>query len=158
MECAHDSVHTEMLEAFPELRPAHERFLADWGQGDPPGEYLHLNILDKFIELCLLRHSSPQRDALLSRAFDFIERLVASQDPDTQDLGYVGVLEWRAGWWYFRAREFLGSASRTQLDQHDSHWRSSAEASRGVVPPGDERSARHADPWGVEQIVEGPAA
>jgi hypothetical protein len=154
VERAYDSVHTKMLEAFPELRPAHERFLADWALGEPPGEYIHLDLLDKMIELCLLRQPSPKRDALLSRAFAFIEQLVASPDSDIRDLGYVGVLESRAGWWYFRARDFFGSASSAQLDQYDPDWRSSAEISHGVVPPNDARDARRSDPWGVEQIVD----
>ena len=161
-EREYDSVHTKMLEAFPELSSAHDRFLEDWGLGDPPGEYLHLSLLDKLIELALLRGPSERRNALLSRAFDFIERLVASPDSDIRNLGYVGVLESRAGWWYFRSLDFLGRSSCAQLDRYDSSWRSSAVTSHGVVPPGDARSARHADPWGVEQVVEhligGPAA
>jgi hypothetical protein len=162
VERAYDSVHTRMLDAFPELRPAHDRFLADWVLNEPPGQYLHLDLLDTLIELLLLRQPSPQRDAVLARAFEFVEQLVTSPDSDIRDLAYVGVLEWRADWWYFRAREFLGNSSRAQLDQYDPRWRAAAEASLGVVPPSDARDARHADPWGVEQIAErllgGPAA
>ena len=151
-----------MLGAFPELRPAHERFLADWGLGEAPGEYVHLDLLDTLIELSLLKQASPARDALLARAFDFIEGLLGSPESEVRNLGYVGILESRAPWWYFRAFRFLGSASRSALDQHALDWRSSAEASHGVVPPSEEREAERADPWGVREIVDsllgGPAA
>ncbi len=153
-ERAYDSVHIEMLAAFPELSTAHARFLADWRLSEPPGQYIHLDLLNTLIELTLLRRPSAARDALLSRAFAFVEDLVKSPDADVRDLGYIGVLEWRAGWWHFRVGPFLGSSSRTELDRRDPTWRETANASHGVIPTSDVELALRSDPWGVEQVIE----
>ena len=142
-----------MLQAVPELRPAHDRFLQDWGPGDPPGQYIHLDVLNALIDLLLLESPRTARDNLLGRTFGFVEELVSSSVPSIHDLGYVGVLEWRAGWWYSRAQGFLGRTSKAQLDLYFPDWSRIAEESSGIVSPKEELEIRSADPWELARVV-----
>jgi len=114
-----------LLRALPELRPSYRRHLAEWAP-DRPGHYLvYAFNMGCFLEILLAMPSSPARDRLVQRTFDFVERLLLSGEHDVRDLGFITVYEGMDTWWIARAAPFIGPAGCAELDDWLPDWRRS---------------------------------
>jgi hypothetical protein len=84
------TVHEDLIAAFPELSAPYERLFADWDnfEGQPPGQYLVFSgTIGTLLEILLaLPASTLGRDALLQRAFAFLEAMLASDDAELGNL------------------------------------------------------------------------
>ena len=143
----YERAHAAMIEALPELRPCYERLVADWGnfEGQPPGQYHVLNdTYGVLLELLLALPSETRgRRELLERAVAFGERMLASADEQTRDLGMdalAGTLNRRPGG-PAAARELGGPAL--------NDWFASFSRDDWVRQPSDELI----DLWGVRDAI-----
>jgi hypothetical protein len=108
-----------------------------------------------YVEVLLALESSPRRDNLLTRAFWFVEEMLASRDLEVANLAYVGLLEWRARWWYVRAGAFIGPRAEAGLDRFYPDWR--LHTSSGVLPNEGEKSGIN-DLYDVRSVIRSEVA
>lgn len=118
------NVETALVEALPELQSAYAQYLRMEGlPGEHPGSYIVFEqVFACYIEILLAMPSSPGRDRLLQRAFNFAERMLRSEFSNLRDLAFISLYEGREPWWYARALPFLSSISRAELDASEPTW------------------------------------
>jgi hypothetical protein len=76
-----------------------------------------------YVQVLLAMLPSPRRDALLRRAFAFVEKMLTSSDAGVRDLAFIGLYEGESRWWFTRAYEYIGPQAVAALDRWRSDWR-----------------------------------
>lgn len=152
MELKYSSIQGQLTAALPEIAPAAERYWRVEGKpGEDCGPYIFFECMfATYVNVLLVMNSSPRRDHLLSRAFGFVEKMLASSDLEVANLAYVGLLEWQAPWWYAQAGPYIGLHARACLDRFFSEWRTSV--SSGEQPAEHDKSAI-IDLYGVRSVI-----
>lgn len=150
-------IEEQLAAALPEIRPAAERYwLAEGKPGEDCGPYIFFEqMFATYVEILIAMKSSPRRDYLLGRAFQFVEEMLASSDLEVANLAYVGLLEWRAEWWYVRAGAFIGPGAAACLDRFYLDWRRFKAS--GVLPTAQQKSSI-IDLYDVRSIIKSELA
>ena len=116
-----NSLNQTLIFEFPEIEPSIQKLRDDWDD-EEPGQYIvYEDIFGRFIKRLLLEPISAKRDALLSRCFSFIDRLLLTGG-EVENLGFVAMLENQPEWWYARAKVFLLDKTINVLNQWDRNW------------------------------------
>jgi hypothetical protein len=112
----YDEIVQQLLERFPELRPAYDELVREWFVDEPPGVY---NVMDIVWQPFIERASEQE----LKRAFQFVEELCRSEDREARfvgaevswgQLGGTPLLD--------RARPFLGDSTRELVAKCEAEW------------------------------------
>ncbi|HLN63899.1 MAG TPA: hypothetical protein VK464_20450 [Symbiobacteriaceae bacterium] len=145
-------IEEQLVAALPEIRPATERYWQEEGKpGEDCGPYIFFEgLFVHYVKVLLVMETSPGRDRLLTRAFQFVDKMLISDDGDVATLAYVGLLEWREPWFYVRAGTFMGLGARASLDRHDPPWRQ--HESSGASPTEQEK-ARMFDFYDLRSVI-----
>ena len=144
----YDRIEQQLADALPELRPAAEYYWKKEGApGADCGPYIFFEDMFKsYVEVLLALPTSPGRDALLRRAFSFVEEMLASGDGRVRDLAYIGLYEHRSPRWFARAAAFIGPLAVAELDELRPGWRKMRGASKD---PG----RKILDGYGVRHVI-----
>ena len=125
MKLVYARIQKQLTDALPEIRPAAETYWrVEGAPGEDSGAYIFVeSLFASFLQILLAMESSPGRDRLLRRAFDFVDEMMTSDDGDVATLAQIGIFHGRAEWWWVRASPFLGVRTKTRLDQTEPDWR-----------------------------------
>jgi hypothetical protein len=148
-ELRYDEIERQLADALPELRPAAAYYWEAQGTpGSDCGPYIFFeDMFGRYVEVLLAMPASPRRDALLHRAFGFVEAMFESGDPKVRDLAFIGLYEGKAPWWFARALPYIGPSGAAALDRWRADWRGLAD------PLAAPRRAELLDGYGVRQVV-----
>ena len=124
-EFRYPEIERQLVDALPEIRPAAEFYWRTQGEpGQDSGPYVFFeDLFARYVEVLLALPTSARRDELLQRAFDVVERMLASIDGNVRDLATIGLYEGRDAWWFRRAAAFVGPRAIEWLDGHQAYWR-----------------------------------
>ncbi len=141
----YQNVDQHLVQAFPVLRDAHERFTIYFQDSLPQHYALFSEVFCPFLETLLALPSSPIRDETLLLGFKFAESLLETGDHALCDLVWIEMAESLDGWWFSRAYDFIGPHLRAHAERYEEGW---AEAMGSVpAPPDPDRIIN--DSWGV---------
>jgi hypothetical protein len=128
MNIREENVVQEMLALLPELRPPYEKELS-WWEGEEPG--LHIifgNILTPYIVNLLESGSDREK---LEQAFNFLEDMAHSNDPEVINVLYVTILEHIGGDDILAiAERFMGPKTKVMSQEIEEYWKEIARSSR----------------------------
>jgi len=141
-----ERIERQLADALPELRPAADHYWKTEGvEGTDCGAYIFFeDLFASYVEVLLALPASPRRDALLHRAFSFVERMLASDDGRVCDLAFIAIYEHRHARWLARAAAFIGPLAVAELDRREPGWRKM----RGREP-----RSEHLDGYGVRRVI-----
>ena len=141
-----EDIDKDLLEAFPELSPAHQKLLNWWGD-EKPGQYiLFEDLFAHFIGYLLVAPVSDLRTVKLKAVFKFLERMLG-EGGDIMDLGFISMLEGKPYAWLQAYKPYLGQLAESELDEHYPDWR--VHSSNDPLPVKMESD----DLYGIEEIV-----
>jgi hypothetical protein len=125
MVLRYNTIEQQLVEALTEIGPSAERYWRlEGAPGQDCGPYIFIeSMFAAYVEVLLWTRNSPRRDHLLTRAFDFIDEMIGSDDRNVVNLAGIGVFEGRVPAWFARADRFIGPRSLEYLDRYDADWR-----------------------------------
>lgn len=143
----YETLHEDLEEAFPELKPCIEILKSEWAP-DLPGQYIfYEDLFGRFIVRLLVADPSHNRNVALDRAFRHIDELLLDGEVEIGNLGFVAMLEGHPGWWYARAKSFLSDKAEAALYAWWPDW------SKHIDPTVVELDLSY-DPYRLQQVVD----
>jgi hypothetical protein len=107
----------------------------------------------RYVEVLLALPTSRRRDALLRRAFSFVEEMLASGDGRVRDLAFIGIYEHRSPGWFARAAGFIGPVAIAELDTLQPGWRNRRTRWLRSLLFGNDPRREILDGYGVRHVI-----
>ena len=120
-------IETQIIEAFPKLRPAAEEYwMGEGWPGDDPGPHVFFSeVVSTYFEILLAMPPGSGRNRLLGQGFEIIDQMLMG-DTSVSEMVWIELMEGRARWWLARVQPFLGRKVQDALDEYRPGWRTEA--------------------------------
>jgi len=114
------TIDLELLKDLPELIVPHRKLMDEWEHDESPQYIIFESMFRVFIEILLnTKRDSTEKEKLLKRSFEFIEKMFLFGDDAVIDLAWIAMFEGKPAWYFGLSHEYWGPQTYFFVSKHE---------------------------------------